>query len=150
MLLSVPVLVILASLFGKVLRRAAGDGQQCLADGSVILARQNGAAVVELSMPPQFTAARARNAGIARLLAANPDLEFVQMVDGDCEVHAGWISSALSALRAEPDLALVYGLRRERYPERSIYNALCEIEWNSPVGESPGCGGDVLFRPADR
>ena len=53
-------------------------------DGSVILARQNGAVVLELSMPPQFTAARARNAGIARLLAANPDLEFVQVVDGDC------------------------------------------------------------------
>jgi cellulose synthase/poly-beta-1,6-N-acetylglucosamine synthase-like glycosyltransferase len=117
-------------------------------DGSVILARQHGATVVELSMPPQFTAARARNAGIARLLAANPDLEFVQMVDGDCEVHAGWISSAISALTAEPDLALVYGLRRERYPERSIYNALCEVEWNSPIGESPACGGDVLFRVA--
>jgi len=117
-------------------------------DGSVNLARQNRAAVVELSMPPQFTAARARNAGIARLLAANPDLEFVQTVDGDCEVHAGWISSAISALTAEPDLALVYGLRRERYPERSIYNALCEVEWNSPIGESPACGGDVLFRVA--
>lgn len=117
-------------------------------DGSVSLARQNGAVVVELSMPPQFTAARARNAGLARLLAANPDLEFVQMVDGDCEVDAGWIPSALSALRAEPDLALVYGLRRERYPERSIYNALCEVEWDSPIGESAACGGDVLFRIA--
>jgi cellulose synthase/poly-beta-1,6-N-acetylglucosamine synthase-like glycosyltransferase len=117
-------------------------------DNSVALARQNGAAVVELSMPPKFTAARARNAGIARLLAANPDLEFVQMVDGDCEVHADWMSTAMAALEAEPDLALVYGLRRERYPERSIYNALCEVEWDSPIGESPACGGDVLFRIA--
>ena len=117
-------------------------------DGSVALARQTGAAVVELSMPPQFTAARARNAGLARLLASNPELEFVQMVDGDCEVYAGWIDSALSVLKAEPDLALVFGLRRERYPERSIYNALCEVEWDSPVGESPGCGGDALFRVA--
>jgi cellulose synthase/poly-beta-1,6-N-acetylglucosamine synthase-like glycosyltransferase len=117
-------------------------------DGSVILARENGAAVVELSMPPQFTAARARNAGIARLLAANPDLEFVQMVDGDCEVDPGWVPSALSALRAEPGLALVFGRRRERYPERSIYNALCDDEWNASIGESPGCGGDALFRVA--
>jgi cellulose synthase/poly-beta-1,6-N-acetylglucosamine synthase-like glycosyltransferase len=117
-------------------------------DGSVALARQSGAAVVELSMPPQFTAARARNAGISRLLAANPELEFVQTVDGDCEVHPDWIGSAMSVLRGEPDLALVYGLRRERYPERSIYNALCADEWNSPIGESPACGGDVLFRIA--
>jgi GT2 family glycosyltransferase len=99
-------------------------------------------------VPPHFTAARARNAGLSQLLAGNPDLEFVQMVDGDCEVQPGWIESALVALRAEPDLALVFGRRRERYPERSIYNALCDDEWNVPVGEAAGCGGDALFRVA--
>jgi hypothetical protein len=117
-------------------------------DGSLALARDEGVALVELAMPPQFTAARARNSGLVRLLADDPDLEFVQMVDGDCEVHPGWIAAALAALRAEPDLALVFGRRRERYPERSIYNALCDDEWNAPVGESPGCGGDALFRVA--
>lgn len=115
-------------------------------DGSLALARVEGVAVVELAMPPPFTAARARNAGLARLLAEDPDLEFVQMVDGDCEVQPGWIAAALAALLAEPDLALVFGRRRERFPERSIYNALCDDEWNAPVGESPGCGGDALFR----
>jgi cellulose synthase/poly-beta-1,6-N-acetylglucosamine synthase-like glycosyltransferase len=115
-------------------------------DGSVSLARGHGVEVVELAIPPNFTAARARNAGLAHLLAMSPDLEFVQMVDGDCEVQPGWIDAALAALRAEPDLALVFGRRRERYPERSIYNALCDDEWNAPVGESPGCGGDALFR----
>jgi hypothetical protein len=117
-------------------------------DGSVALARGLGVDVVELSVPPGFTAARARNAGLARLLANNPELEFVQMVDGDCEVYAGWIAAAMAVLEAESDLALVFGLRRERYPERSIYNALCEVEWDSPIGESPGCGGDALFRVA--
>jgi hypothetical protein len=111
-------------------------------DGSVALARNQGVAVVEL------TAARARNSGLGRLLADHPDLEFVQMVDGDCEVQPGWIAAALAALLAEPGLALVFGRRRERYPERSIYNALCDDEWNAPVGESPGCGGDALFRVA--
>jgi cellulose synthase/poly-beta-1,6-N-acetylglucosamine synthase-like glycosyltransferase len=115
-------------------------------DGSIALARGEGVTVVELPTPPQFTAARARNAGLAQLLANDSDLEFVQMVDGDCEVQPGWISSALAALRAEPDLALVFGRRRERYPERSVYNALCDDEWNAPIGESSGCGGDALFR----
>lgn len=80
------------------------------------------------------------------MLAATPDLEFVQMVDGDCEVQPQWLVAALAALRAETDLALVFGRRRERHPERSIYNALCDDEWNAPIGESPGCGGDVCFR----
>jgi glycosyltransferase involved in cell wall biosynthesis len=115
-------------------------------DDSTALARSEGVTVVELTTPPNFTAARARNAGIARLLADDPDLEFVQMVDGDCEVQPGWIEAALLSLRAEPDLALVFGRRRERFPDRSIYNALCDDEWNAPIGESPGCGGDALFR----
>jgi GT2 family glycosyltransferase len=117
-------------------------------DGSVALARADGAAVVELPVPPNFTAARARNAGLARLLSEDSDLEFVQMVDGDCEVQAGWVEAGLAALRAEPDLALVFGRRRERYPERSVYNALCDDEWNLPVGEAVACGGDALFRVA--
>lgn len=115
-------------------------------DGSVEMARGEGVSVVELPTPPRFTAARARNAGVAALLAANPSLEFVQMVDGDCEVQPGWIETALAVLRAESDVALVFGRRRERYPERSVYNALCDDEWNAPIGESAGCGGDALFR----
>ena len=102
--------------------------------------------MVELPSPPHFTAARARNAGLAQLLADHPDLDFVQMVDGDCEVQPDWIETALAAFHAEPDLALVFGRRRERYPERSIYNALCDDEWDAPIGEATGCGGDALFR----
>jgi hypothetical protein len=117
-------------------------------DGSVLLARAGGVTVVELPVPPHFTAARARNAGLHRLLANDPELEFVQMVDGDCEVQPGWIELALDALRAEPDLAIVFGRRRERHPEKSIYNALCDDEWNAPIGESTGCGGDAMFRVA--
>jgi len=103
-------------------------------DNSVALARREAVTVVELAVPPNFTAARARNAGLAELLADDPDLEFVQMIDGDCEVQRGWIDAALKALRDEPDCALVFGRRRERYPERSVYNALCDDEWNAPIG----------------
>ena len=115
-------------------------------DASVVLARSLEFQVVELRTPPNFTAARARNAGLARLLQKRADLSYVQMVDGDCEVQPGWIGAALLALEAEPDLALVYGRRRERFPEQSIYNALCDDEWNTPVGETNGCGGDAMFR----
>jgi Glycosyl transferase family group 2 len=115
-------------------------------DGSVALARSQGVTVIELRIPPPFTAARARNTGLAKLISDHPNLEFVQMVDGDCELQSGWIESGLAALQAEPDLAAVFGRLRERYPERSVYNALCDDEWNVPVGEAAGCGGNALFR----
>jgi GT2 family glycosyltransferase len=117
-------------------------------DGSIALARGQGVTVVELAVPPTFTAARARNAGLAALLAEMPDLEFVQMIDGDCEMQQGWISPALAALEAESDLAAVFGRTRERHPELSIYNALCDDEWNIPVGVAAGCGGIAMFRLA--
>jgi GT2 family glycosyltransferase len=115
-------------------------------DGSVEFARSGGLTVVELPVPPPFTAGRARNAGLARLLADIPDLEFVQMVDGDCEVQPGWLDSAVAVLKSESDLALVFGWTRERFPRRSMYNGLCDDEWNVPIGISTGCGGNALFR----
>jgi GT2 family glycosyltransferase len=117
-------------------------------DGSVAVALREGMSVVELAEPPAFTAARARNAGIAQVLLNDPATEFVQMVDGDCEMQEGWIAAAVAALRAEPHLALVFGRRRERHPERSIYNALCDQEWDEPIGEATVVGGDALFRLA--
>ncbi|MEP6521805.1 glycosyltransferase family 2 protein [Microcoleus vaginatus DQ-U2] len=60
-------------------------------DGSLELARSIGADTVELDLSIPFTAARARNEGFARLLELAPDIEFVQFVDGDCEVVDGWL-----------------------------------------------------------
>ncbi|WP_445244292.1 glycosyltransferase family 2 protein [Microcoleus sp. OTE_8_concoct_300] len=115
-------------------------------DGSLELARSIGADTVELDLSIPFTAARARNEGFARLLQLVPDIEFVQFVDGDCEIVDGWIDRAESELAAKPDVAAVCGRRRERYPEASIYNQLCDIEWDTPVGESKACGGDFMIR----
>jgi hypothetical protein len=42
----------------------------------------------------------------------------------------------------------VCGRRRERFPERSVYNRLCDLEWNTPAGPAKSCGGDVLIRVA--
>ena len=60
-------------------------------DGSVELARSIGAHTVELDLSIPFTAARARNEGFARLLKLAPAVEFVQFVDGDCELVDGWL-----------------------------------------------------------
>ncbi|UNU26636.1 glycosyltransferase family 2 protein [Microcoleus vaginatus] len=115
-------------------------------DGSLELARSLGADTVELDLSIPFTAARARNEGFARLLELAPDIELVQFVDGDCELVDGWIDRAYSELAAKPDVAAVCGRRRERYPEASIYNQLCDIEWDTPIGETKACGGDSMMR----
>lgn len=113
-------------------------------DDSVAFARGAGVEVVTLPPNTAFTAALARNAGLARVDAG--DGGFVQMVDGDCSLDPRWLEQALDAMRAEPDLAVVFGRRRERFPNRSIYNRMCDDEWNVPVGEARSCGGDALFR----
>ena len=115
-------------------------------DDSVSAARRFGAEVVELDTTIPFTAARARNAGFERLLSIWPDLEAVQFVDGDCELEDGWIDTAIAALAANPELAVVCGRRAERYPERTVYNLLCDLEWDTPVGSATACGGDALMR----
>lgn len=117
-------------------------------DGSVALAKEMGARVIELDLSVPFTAARARNAGLATLRASMPGLGLVQFVDGDCELEAGWLDAAQAALRARPELAVVFGRRRERAREASIYNRACDLEWDVPVGDVQACGGDSLMRAA--
>lgn len=115
-------------------------------DGSEAMAQAMGADTHSLDLASPFTAARARNAGLERLLSRRPNIRFVQFVDGDCEMMSGWMTAALAHLDAQPDCAAVCGRRRERYPERSIYNRLCDVEWNTPPGNALSCGGDALFR----
>jgi len=115
-------------------------------DGSVELARSMGLVVVELDLRLPFTAARARNAGFRRALEVLPAHEHVQFVDGDCEVQPDWLERASAFLAAHPGVAAVCGRRRERYPERSIYNLLCDMEWAVPAGPAKACGGDVMMR----
>lgn len=115
-------------------------------DGSVYFARHLGCQVVNLDMSIPFTAARARNEGLARAQQCSPHLTHVQFVDGDCELVAGWQQAALGFLGQHPDVVAVCGRRRERNPQHSIYNQLCDVEWNTPVGEAKSFGGDVLVR----
>lgn len=115
-------------------------------DGSVQMARQRGVEVLALDMTRPFTAARARNEGFARLQRLLPTMRHVQFVDGDCEVAAGWLPKAQAFLYAHPAVAVVCGRRRERFPQRSVYNLLCDLEWDTPIGEAKACGGDALMR----
>ena len=115
-------------------------------DGSISVAERAGALVVQLDATQPFTAARARNEGFKALVAAKPDVRFVQFIDGDCELVPTWFDTAVPFITDQKDVAVVCGRRRERFPERSVYNWLCEIEWNTPIGEALACGGDSLIR----
>jgi len=90
-----------------------------------------------------FSAARARNAG---LQSVPQGVEFIQFLDGDCALRAGWITRARRFLQDNPQAAVVCGRRRERFPEASVYNALIDAEWDTPIGQAKACGGDALMR----
>lgn len=115
-------------------------------DGSVELARSFGAVTVELDDSAPFTAARGRNAGFAKLRQLAPQTTLVQFVDGDCEVVEGWIETARAFLEARPDVAVVCGRVRERYPQASVYNRLCDREWRRTTGPTDSCGGIAMIR----
>lgn len=115
-------------------------------DASVALAVSHDVATVELDMSRPFTAARARNAGFARLQEIAPRVTYVQFVDGDCEVLDGWLAAAAAFLDERQDVAVICGRLRERFPERSIYNRLCDMEWDRPVGSTKACGGIAMMR----
>ena len=116
-------------------------------DNSVEFAKKRGVEVVSLDISIPFTAARARNSGFERVLAIAPHLNFVQFIDGDCEVLPKWFESALAAFDSSPNVVAVCGWRRERYPERTPYNCICDVEWRiSATGEVRNFGGDVMLR----
>ena len=135
-----PALASLGQDFARIIYVDSGS-----TDGSVEAARNAGAEVVVLDTDRPFTAARARNAGIAALKTGRvPD--FVQFIDGDCVLNPDWTAKALAFLYQEEKVAAVCGRLRERFPEVSIYNRLCDEEWDTPIGEAKACGGIALMR----
>ena len=116
-------------------------------DGSMAAATQAGAEVVELDMRMPFTAARARNAGLARIKDLS-DAAFVQVIDGDCELQPGWIETAQEFLETHPDVAVVAGRLRERSPEATVWNQLADLEWDTTPGETDAVGGIAMLRSA--
>ncbi|MDO5646438.1 glycosyltransferase family 2 protein [Paracoccus sp. (in: a-proteobacteria)] len=114
-------------------------------DDSVLAAHDLGAQVVMLDSDRPFTAARARNAGFDAL-AGLPGDALVQFIDGDCELRDGWVATARDFLRDHAQAAIVAGRVRERHPDASIYNQLCDAEWDRPAGETDAVGGIFVVR----
>lgn len=114
-------------------------------DNSTALAAEAGATVIALDMSVPFTAARARNTGF-QALCESGDPTLVQFIDGDCEFDPDWFSTAENFLSTHPKAAVVCGRRRERFPYATVYNRLCDWEWNTPVGPTKACGGDAMMR----
>ena len=139
----------LRSVAGRVAAAVYVDSDST--DDSVGLARALGAEVVSLDMSRPFTAARARNAGFERLTEVAPGVEFVQFLDGDCEVIGDWLDAGSGALRRRSDAAVVFGRLLERHPDRSVYNRVAQVEWNiigprGGGGEVETCGGNAMLR----
>ncbi len=67
-------------------------------DGSVNMAISLGVNVVELDMSRPFTMARGYNTGFNYICEHFPEVEYVQFIDGDCEMLCGWIEPAIKML----------------------------------------------------
>ncbi len=115
-------------------------------DGSCAVATALGIPAISLAADKKFTAARGRNAGLAWFAQLQDRPDYVQMLDGDCEMGFDWLRAGIAALEAESSLAAVFGRLRERHPEHSIYNQMCDDEWNVPVGLCRSVYGNALFR----
>ena len=110
-------------------------------DNSLELARSFHVTVLRLDPARPFSAARARNEGFRALVQARPGLDWVQFVDGDCELARDWLATAARALDTDARRAIVTGKLEELAPHASIYNRLCAMEWEGPVGDLKDFGG---------
>jgi GT2 family glycosyltransferase len=120
-------------------------------DGSPALATGLGIPVVKLDPSRPFSAARGRNEGLDEVLRRWPEVEYVLFLDGDCTLDPGFPAAATADFAKHPDCAIVTGHLSERFPERSVYNRLCAIEWRSPAGpitDMNGLGGIMAVRIA--
>lgn len=114
-------------------------------DGSIARAEAAGAIAVALTSGP-YSAARGRQEGLVVLQREQPDVDFVQFIDGDCLLQPGFVDAALSYLQANPRTAAVTGRRREE--GSSFYSRLIDIDWDVAPGSVGYVGGDSLWRIA--
>ena len=110
-------------------------------DGSVALAERMGAGTVGLNAV-EPTAAMGRNAGwrIARG-------SIILFLDGDTVLAPRFVADSLGDF-ALPEVAVVWGHRREMCPSATIYNRVLDLDWVYAPGWTQFCGGDALFRRA--
>jgi len=136
----------LTSLLSLTNRVVYADSES--SDGSVAVARRLGVDVAVLTDDTPLSAAAGRAAGYQCLRSRFPEVELVQFIDGDCLLDADWLDTAERFLSLRPQVAAVCGRRYEAHPAASVYNALCDAEWDTPIGLARACGGDALYRVA--
>jgi len=108
-------------------------------DGSTELAKAMGAQAISLK-PERPSAALGRNAGWRAATGG-----IVLFLDGDTILHPRFVIDSLAELD-NPTTAVVWGHRRELYPDRSIYIRFLDLDWIYEAGPTLYCGGDALFR----
>jgi cellulose synthase/poly-beta-1,6-N-acetylglucosamine synthase-like glycosyltransferase len=108
-------------------------------DGSLARASAAGARTIPLQ-PERPSAALGRNAG---WLASEG--EFILFLDGDTVLDPEFVALSLPEFAA-PEVAVVWGHRRELHPGNSLYNRVLDLDWIYPPGWTSFCGGDALFR----
>jgi glycosyltransferase involved in cell wall biosynthesis len=112
-------------------------------DGSIEIAEKAGAdRILQLGTDGR-NAARARNLGLAEV-----ETEFVQFVDGDTQLAAGWLEDAIAALEADPRLAGAEGDLHEAHPSANLYHRVCELDWPSSPGQVAFASGNSVYRVA--
>jgi GT2 family glycosyltransferase len=115
-------------------------------DGSPEYAASVGCRVVLLDPVQPFSAARARNEGFAAAVERWPNVGLIQFLDGDCDLMPEWLEQGADALKERGDVGIVCGNVREVHPEASIYNRLCDLEWQHVPGDILTSGGRFLIR----
>jgi len=108
-------------------------------DGSPERAAALGAQVITVQ-PERPSAALGRNAGWRAAQAP-----IVLFLDGDTILHPRFVADALPEFQ-RPQVAVVWGHRREIRPDASLYNRVLDLDWIYPPGLSEFCGGDALMR----
>lgn len=104
-------------------------------DNSLEIAKPLVSCLHQLDSSTPFSAARARNEGFDKITTLFPTLQYIQFVDGDCVLYAGWLDAAKAAFAVDAKRAAVIGHLQELNPDASIYNRMCAMEWRSPAGD---------------
>lgn len=115
-------------------------------DNSIHEASCRGISTCLLDMSQPFTAGRARDTGFRQIVKAFPELNFIHFIDGDCTFADNWLPHAIRFLLDHPQTGVICGRLKERYPDRSVYNRACDIEWTMLSKNQAYCGGTFLIR----
>ena len=108
-------------------------------DGSPERAVALGARVIVLGAG-RLSAARARNAGWR-----STEARFILFLDGDTILDPDFVHRGMKEF-GDPQVAVVWGHRRELCPGASAYNRIVDLDWIARPGLSDFCGGDSLMR----